>query len=209
MDDLAFWNSVYSKNSTAKEHSDFAKKALEEIQKNKFKKILEIGFGDGRDTLFFSGTDIDITATDYSDAAVKKLQEEISHKKIKNVTCIIADTAKDLSNFKQEEFELIYAHLTLHYFDDKTTRKIFSEICRLLKHSGMLFARVKSTDDPLYGKGNQIEKDMFECGHTRHFFSEDYMKEMLKEFEIVSIRKEKRDYNTKTSSFISVVARKP
>lgn len=40
----------------------------------------------------------------------------------------------------------------------------------------------KSTDDRLYGQGDEIEADMYELdGHVRHFFSKEYTRALLNE----------------------------
>jgi SAM-dependent methyltransferase len=48
-------------------------------------KILELGCGQGRDTLFFASKGIDVTALDFSSVAIKGL---IKHQR-KEILCII------------------------------------------------------------------------------------------------------------------------
>ena len=38
-----------------------------------------------------------------------------------------------------DKFDVIYANLSLHYFNDKTTTKIFSNLLKLLNKNGYLF----------------------------------------------------------------------
>ena len=68
----------------------------------------------------------------------------------------------------------------------------------------------KSVKDPLYGRGEQIEKDMFlRNGHVRHFFSEEFTQQSLgNKFEIVKMWNEFKELKSKNSVFIKVVARK-
>lgn len=42
-------------------------------KKNHVKQLLELGCGQGRDTLFFASKDIDVTAMDYSSVAIDGL----------------------------------------------------------------------------------------------------------------------------------------
>ena len=44
--------------------------------------------------------------------------------------------------------------------------------------------KCKATDDPLFGKGEKVGENMYRSGHTRHFFTTEYMRENLKDFEI-------------------------
>ena len=83
--------------------------------------------------------------------------------------------------FRDRAFDAVYARLSLHYFPDAVTRQMFGEIRRVLRPDGMLAFMCKSTADPLYGEGNQIEPDMFlRDGKVRHFFSEAYARECLR-----------------------------
>jgi hypothetical protein len=85
---------------------------------------------------------------------------------------------------------VIYAHLSLHYFDRQTTKKIFEHIHKALKKEGCFFIKVKHMDDSLSGRGRKIEEDMFECeGQIRHFFSRKFMLENLQKFNVIKIRK--------------------
>ena len=82
--------------------------------------------------------------------------------------------------FRDNTFDVVYARLSLHYFRDSVTKEIFKEIHRILKPDGRLSFLCKSTGDSFYGKGEEIEKDLFEYeGYMRHFFTENYAKECL------------------------------
>ena len=49
--------------------------------------------------------------------------------------------------FEDESIEVIIADLSLHYFNDETTKNIVKEIKRVLKCNGYLIARVNSVND--------------------------------------------------------------
>ena len=55
--------------------------------------------------------------------------------------------------------------------------------------------QVKSVDDKKYGKGKgkEIEKDMFaeSKDYVRHFFSKEYVKELLNDYELVYLDNKK------------------
>lgn len=81
-------------------------------------------------------------------------------------------------------FDWVLADLSLHYWDDATTRMIIAEIYKALVPGGCFSIACKSVADFEYGQGRKIAADTFEHGHIRHFFSLDYMRELLREFEI-------------------------
>lgn len=104
-------------------------------------------------------------------------------------------------------FDMVYANLSLHYFDDESTRRIFQSVYGLLRRGGMLAFEVKSVNDVDYGKGDEIGDGLFvKNEHVHHFFSGDYIEELLKAFRIV--HKEEVQYISegKLSSFWDVIA---
>jgi hypothetical protein len=68
----------------------------------------------------------------------------------------------------------------------------------------------KSTDDRLYGKGIELEPDMFDMdGHVRHFFSEAYARELLApSFTVDALETGQEDMYGKISGFVKVIATK-
>lgn len=80
---------------------------------------------------------------------------------------------------------------------------------RVLKPGGYVCFMCKSVEDSIYGEGVEIEKDMFEReGHVRHFFSEKYVQDLLKNrFKIEIIKSDVKKLYERQSSFIKVIAR--
>ena len=111
-------------------------------------------------------------------------------------------------SFNDNKFDVVYARLSLHYFTDKITKKIFNEMHRVLRPNGYLCFICKSTNDPLYGKGIEVEKDMFENnGHVRHFFSENYAKLLLVDrFKIQKIESGDEKFYGNDSAFVKIIA---
>jgi tellurite methyltransferase len=71
-----FWDRLYQTDNSFfdEEPSNFALSCYNEyMEKNNFKKMLELGCGQGRDTLFFASKGIDVTASDYSSVAIEGL----------------------------------------------------------------------------------------------------------------------------------------
>lgn len=203
-----FWNTQWRKKGKIGKPNPFAKKVLPYLKKKRL-KLLDLGCGDGRDTISFAKRGISVVAVDFSKTGITTLRDELRRRHIPDVECRVMDISKDLRKFDAGTFDIIYAHLSLLYFKDKVTTKIFNELYRILKRGGFLFIKVKSTDDPLYGKGKLIEKDMFRHSHVRRFFSEDYLQAKLKRFTCISIKKTSARYYKYRSSFLDVVARKP
>ncbi len=173
------------------EPSDFAKNTFRFIKNINAKNILDLGCGEGRDSIFFAREGLKITSVDFSEKARLSFKERVKKEHLEEKIEILEKDILEISDFKENSFDVVYAHLSLHYFIDKKTTKLFSEIYRILKKGGLLSFRVKSITDKLYGKGKMIEKDMYEFnGHVRHFFSKEYLLSNIKKFEIINITRQ-------------------
>lgn len=155
--------------------TDFAREVLDRVPARS--RILEIGCGAGDDAAFFAQHGHDVIATDVSHPLVDIAAQRFAD--IPNVTFRQADVTAPFAMGSQS-CDVVYARLSLQYFDDKTTMSIFGEIAWTLRPGGQFFFACRSTEDPLYGKGTQLEPDYFEFeGHTRRFFSPEYATELL------------------------------
>jgi tellurite methyltransferase len=203
-----FWDEKWSAIDISLTRTVFAKKAFETIKNKKFKTVLDIACGDGKDSVYFSKKGYEVTALDISYEALKKLKQRKNSESIKTVQ-------KDILEFNpKQKFDVIYCNLGLHYFDDKTTRKIFEKIYKLLNKGGYLFVRVKSDKDSYYKKGKEISENYYKFeGKKIHLFSKQYLKEMLSDFKILKLRRtssKQKQMSSKTifSSFVYGIAKK-
>lgn len=179
----------------------FAKRVYLFIKNKRLKTVLDLGCGGGRDSQYFSRKGLVVTALDI--ATGEQQQEKLKRNNIRFIKSDIGDI-----RLKDDSFDIIYAHLSLHYFDNKKTEKILGNLYKILKPGGYIFIKCKSIDDPLFGKGKMIENNFYDFGHTRHFFSKEYMREKLKDFRIIKIFKTNSFKNPDRASFIEVFAQK-
>lgn len=168
-------------------------------------KVLELGCGTGADAALFAGHGLEVIATDFSEEVIVGNQRH----PVEGVDYQVLDIEKDYP-FDDETFDYVYAHLSLHYYTDAKTSEIFKEIHRVLKPGGHLFFKCKSVHDRTYGKGEEIEPNMFNAnGHIRHLFSVEYTKELLEGlFEPLRVEETAHEYANYESNFIECEAKK-
>ncbi|MDO8570905.1 MAG: class I SAM-dependent methyltransferase [Candidatus Daviesbacteria bacterium] len=183
----------YSKEKWIDKPSIFAKWAIQFFPKNG--KLLELGAGHGQDGNFFATKGYSVISTDFSETALKYNLQKHSLKQIS----IQKLNLKKVFPFNDNEFNIIYAHLAIHFFDNKITTQIFSEIYRVLKPEGILAVIVNSTKDPEYNTGNKIENDFFELlpGITKRFFSIQSMEKFSYQFKTLIMDHEGKSYKDK------------
>jgi len=201
-DQKKLWISKWE-NGKVKAVNNYARRSFSEIEKHgDLKTLLDLGCGAGQDAVYFAKQGLRVTAADFSEPGLRFVP-----KGIKNLESVYLDIA-DLK-LKNNSFDVIYAHLSLHYFSDNATTQIFDKLYSVLKKGGLIFIKCKSTDDALYGLGEKIESNMFyKDNHVRHFFTKEYMKEKLAKFDLIKIRKTSSVYRHYKSAYIEAIATK-
>ncbi len=163
-----YWNESHRKYFNGKIiYDDWLDKYKDILSKAKT-SILDLGCGEGNDTLYLKERGYDVISLDYSKSAL-----DIVKNNIKGAKTVLADISNELP-FENDSFDIAIADLSLHYFDLNTTKKILGEIKRILTPSGHLFARVNSSDDINYGanQGVRIEENYyFVSGYNKRFFT--------------------------------------
>lgn len=104
-------------------------------------KILELGAGKGGDANFFKSLGYEVVAVDYSAEALR-----IAEENFQGIHFLNMDISKGL-DFNDQEFEAVYSHMSLHYFDSAITRRVFKDINRVLKPNGVFATINNSLDD--------------------------------------------------------------
>lgn len=207
-DQKNMWNKIHASGeheSFRDSPSAFAEALCKNLKKNA--KILDLGCGVGRDAYFFDRSNHIVTATDFSEAVIEQNRSYFSGSRI---DFKVLDMHEQLP-FSSEFFDLVYAYLSIHYFDDETTRNIIKDIHRVLKPRGIFAFSCKTVEDQKYGKGTEIEKNIFVAkdGHIRHFFTPEYAKDILEGlFEVERLEIIKENYSSQDSSVLLCIAKK-
>ena len=171
------------------EPSEPAKKSLKLFQEKNINKIVELGAGLGRDTIFFAKNSIHVSALDYSVSGIKIINEKAVNQNLsKNISTKIFDIRKKLP-FENNSIDACFSHML--YCMALTTIELEylnSEIFRILKPNGINIYTVRNIDDGDYKKGIHRGEDLYENdGFIVHFFSKDKVNSLLKGFKNVSI----------------------
>ena len=173
------------------EPSIAAKIALKLFKEKKISKIIELGAGLGRDSIYFAKNFIFVEALDYSKTSI----ESITDKSIKlNLTNLIKpkffDVRKKLP-YEDNSIEACFSHMlycmALSNYD---LENLNNEICRVLKPGAINIYTVRHTEDGDYKNGIYRGKDLYENdGFIVHFFSKEKINRLSKGFEILNIEK--------------------
>ena len=155
IDQKNYWNDFFSNEALLFPICDcWLEKYLSILQTSNL--VLDLGCGNGVDTLYLAEHNVPVVACDFSENALLQLKKLLPK---------VETSCFDLTGpfpFASASVDVILADLVLHFFDQSTTTKIIQEIFRVLKPGGSLICRVNSTKefDPL-ATYDQLEPNFY------------------------------------------------
>ncbi|MDE6603797.1 MAG: adenylyl-sulfate kinase [Lachnospiraceae bacterium] len=180
--DTDYWNEYYRKTDIG-EPSLFAQEIGDMLIPAK--NILELGCGNGRDSIYFLKLGLNVTAIDSSDGVITQLKKKYEENNI----YFICDDFVSSSAIFSGQYDYVYSRFTLHAINEEQEIEVLHNVYKVLKKNGLFFIEVRSINDELYGKGEKVgENSYIFNGHFRRFIK---MKDLVNKmktigFEIVS-----------------------
>ena len=113
-------------------------------------ELLDLGCGIGQNTDYFRSQGFSVTAADLSATALAELKGRCP-----NVATVELDMSRPLP-FEDHCFDVVFASLSIHYFDRETTHALVREIRRILKAGGYLIGSVNSSKAYVYIKDHAV-----------------------------------------------------
>lgn len=159
-----YWENIYSNKALKFPQYDHWLEKYLPLLNNK--KILDLGCGNGVDSLFLYQNGINTIACDISENALNLIKEELP-----NCETVCFDMTTDFP-FDNNFFDIIIADLSLHYFDKQTTIDVIERVKLHLKNDGHFLCRLNSTSE--YRKNIsdvELDKNFYLInGHEKRFF---------------------------------------
>lgn len=152
-------------------------------------RLLELGGGQGRDTLFFALNGFQVHALDYTASAAEAIRDKAHQLGLSaSVTATQHDIRQPLP-LADESFDACYSHML--YCMALTTSELASlsrEVWRVLRPGGLHVYTVRHTNDPDYGKGIPRGEDLYESGgFIVHYFSREKVARLAHGYELLAI----------------------
>lgn len=204
--DTDYWNEYYKKTDI-EEPSLFARKIGEMLAQSK--NILELGCGNGRDSIYFLKLGLNVTAIDSSDGVIAQLKGKYEED---NIYFICDDFVSSLAIFSGQ-YDYVYSRFTLHAINEKQETEVLKNVYKVLKKNGLFFIEVRSIHDELYGKGEKVGDNSYIFdGHFRRFIKREDLVHKMETigFEIVSAMEERgfAPYKGNNPPIIRIIAKR-
>ncbi len=137
-------------------------------------QFLDLGCGNGRDTLFMSSKGFNVTALDKSISNIQKLQKIVSKNGLNNQITLIHKDAKDFC-IEKNKYSVINIFNLLQFLPQKDSFEIIKGVKSNLKKSGFVIISAFSTQDPSYKQNNKIKS----------YFSTQELLKLFLDFDIL------------------------
>lgn len=173
--DKAYWESYYAHVSFKSNPSDFAQFLFNEYSLKG--SIIELGCGNGRDSIFFSSKGLEVIGVDQCTYSIHKLNELYNPK----INFIVDDFTNLNNDIKAIN---IYSRFTFHSIDMESAQRTIKWAAKTIQ-GGYFAIEVRSVKDDLYGEGEKIGKDTWFTDHTRRFVR---LNEIINDLKSVGFR---------------------
>ena len=172
--DTEYWNGFYQKSNTdISEPSLFAQMIVREYPV-KGKNLLELGCGNGRDSLFFDSVGLNVTAIDASERAVRNLEKKETD------ACFICDDFVTATALFVGQYDYVYSRFSLHAINAEQEDEVIKNVYNVLKKGGLFFIETRSINDELFGLGERVDDNSyFYQGHFRRFLRIEELEKKL------------------------------
>ena len=163
--------------------------ALDAFQNEKLKDIIELGAGQGRDSLFFASNKLNVHALDYSKSGIYNINEKASEFKLQNRLKAQLFDVRERLPFEDNSTDGCYSHmLYCMALSSLEIENLHNEVHRVLKQGGINVFTVRNTEDGDYQNGIHRGEDLYESnGFIVHFFSKEKIKKLLRGFELLDM----------------------
>jgi SAM-dependent methyltransferase len=171
--------------------------------------LLDLGCGSGNDVRRLAQLGLTVVGLDYSKAALSYAAAKAGP----SVRFVLADMAAGLP-FAAACFDAVMANVSIHMFSDALTRALVQDVHRIVRPSGIFVFHVNALEDRALrtqrkGPPRELEPNyVLEAdGQTMHFFSDEYLGDLLREWRDVRLEYVEIASGTRNSHFKKCVWR--
>jgi SAM-dependent methyltransferase len=168
-----------------------ARAAAVEFRRVGARSVLELGGGQGRDTIWFATLGFHVHALDYAKAGIDAILSRAADADAE-VSERIAATQHDVRQplpFPDASFDACYSHMLFCMALTTAELEALSrEILRVLRPGGICVYTVRNATDPDYGRGVHHGEGLYESqGFIVHYFDRAKVERIARGWELVSV----------------------
>ncbi len=166
--DLNYWKDYYSNNRENKQPSLFAQYIVENFIVGDTTKLIELGCGNGRDSIFFREKGLNVLAVDQVEEEIDFLENRFSE--VENLKF----KAADFTNLENDQmYDIVYSRFTLHSISSVEQDRVLKWAYNQLNQNGLFCIEVRGEKNNLFEKGQRVD------GEKNAFIYHDHYRRFL------------------------------
>jgi SAM-dependent methyltransferase len=169
--------------------SEVGRAALARFHAANTQEVLELGAGQGRDTLLFADAGLRVTALDYAASGLAQISEKARAAGLaKSIRTLVADVRRPLP-IADGVVDACYAHILLCMaLTTPEIEQLVAEVGRTLRPGGLFVYSVRHTGDAHYRAGIDHGDERYEMGgFVVHFFDRALIDRLADGWELLDV----------------------
>ncbi len=169
--------------------SDPGRAALAAFAEAGAHEILELGGGQGRDTLLFARAGLRVTTTDFAKPAIATIREKAEAHGLREwIEAVELDVREPLP-FADASFDGCFSHMLFNMaLTGRELVTLAAEVRRVLRPPGLCVYTARTTDDVDCGRGTHLGENLYALdGFGVHFFDEALMGRLAAGYELLAV----------------------
>jgi SAM-dependent methyltransferase len=151
--------------------------------------VLELGAGQGRDTLFFARQGLAVRALEYTPEGVAAIRTGAAAAGLADLVTVARHDVREPLPFAGAGFDACYSHMLFNMaLTTPELEALAAEVRRVLRPGGLHVYTVRTTQDVHYGQGIDRGDDMYESGgFIVHFFSRELIDRLAAGYGLLDV----------------------
>lgn len=179
------YNQIYKNNINVwgNQPNEFLQKIYNQFKVNSY--FLDLGCGQGRDSLFMLQKGFKVDAVDQAPEGINKIKEfiQLNNLPAENINLFCADIKS--FNIAKNKYDIINAFNSLQFLPKNDALKIINDIKNNIKNNGYVVISSFTINDPLYQKTDNNKGCFFEPQELKKIFAHfnliEYQEEIIKD----------------------------
>jgi cyclopropane fatty-acyl-phospholipid synthase-like methyltransferase len=161
-------------------------------------KVLDVGAGNGRNTIYLANRGCRVTALDFSEVALKEIRQKINDAGVSDRVAVVTHHLPDPTPFSEQSFDFVLdAYVSCHFLRDDVRTGFWKDMARITRRDGRLLSVVFALEDEYYSRllknsfgdsvvcdpVNGIWKRLYSENQIKEFFLQQFQLEYFAKFE--------------------------
>jgi len=153
------------------------------------KTVLELGAGQGRDTLFLARQGLHVTALDFAPGTIETLTSKARAAGLADMVSAARHDIRQPLPLPDASVDASYSHMLFCMaFTTGELERLTGELRRVLRPGGLVIYTARTTADAHYGAGIPRGDDMYDHGgFIVHFFDRPLIDRLAAGFELMDV----------------------